>query len=252
VCDEIEHLIERYGVREIAFQDDNLTLDKERMHSICDEIIRRKIDIKWCTPNGVAIWTLDEDLIRKMKKAGCYKLTFGIETASFSTQQFIRKTHLDLERAKEIIAYCNKIGLWTHASFIIGFPHETQEEINETIKYALDSDLDFGAFFVATPFPGTELYEIYRREGLFNTATTSRENAWKGCQQVPICDTNYFSCSELHNIIKTSYKNFYRSRMIKFLNPLRLFRKMRRIEDVHFVWKLVCSYKSTINSLMGG
>ena len=72
VVDEIEFLVSKYGVKEIAFFDDNLSFYRNRMAEICDEIFRRGLDIKWCTPNGIAIWTLDEELLRKMRRSGCF------------------------------------------------------------------------------------------------------------------------------------------------------------------------------------
>ena len=68
VVDEIAFLVNEYGVKEIAFLDDNLTLDKKRIIGICDEIVRRGLDIKWCTPNGVALWTLDKQGIKKIRE----------------------------------------------------------------------------------------------------------------------------------------------------------------------------------------
>ncbi|MEW6170179.1 MAG: radical SAM protein [Candidatus Omnitrophota bacterium] len=250
VVDEIEFLVKKYGIREIAFQDDNLTLDKKRMHQICDEILKRKLNIKWCTPNGVAIWTLDKELLRKMKRSGCYKLTFGIETGSLNTQRFIRKTHIDLEKSKEIIRYCNKIGMWTHSAFIIGFPYETKEDIEETINYAISSDLDLAAFFIATPFPGTELYSLYRDEGLLDRGLgDSKQIKWIGCQQRPMCNTKYFKREELEEYLRDAHKRFYHSRIYKFMNPLRLLRKFTGLSEIKYFLKLLRIYNTTVGNL---
>lgn len=250
IVDEIEFLVKNYHIKEIAFQDDNLTLNKKRMHEVCDEILKRKINIKWCTPNGVAIWTLDEELISKMKRSGCYKLTFGIETGSLKTQKFINKTMIDLEKTKDIIKYCNRVGMWTHSAFIIGFPYETHQDIMDTVNYAIESDLDFAAFFIATPFPGTELYDIYRKEGLLPLDIGNpREIKWTGCQQVPMCDSKFFKREELDMLLKESHRKFYRSRMVKFMNPLRLLRKFTGLAEVGYFLKLVKMYRSTVGGL---
>lgn len=250
VCDEIELLVKKFYVREIAFQDDNLTLDKERMHRICDEILKRKLRIKWCTPNGTAIWTLDKELIKKMKKSGCYRLSFGIETGSLKTQEFINKTQLNLEKAKDIIKYCNRIGIWTNSTFIIGFPHETLEDIKTTINYALDSDLDFVVFFIATPFPGTELYNIYKNERLLSLDFNNhKEIKWTGSQRKPMCDTKYFKREELEEYLKDAHRKFIKSRVYKFMNPIRLLRKFTGIAEIKFFLKLVKMYKTTVGAL---
>lgn len=239
VMEEIESLVKDYGVREISFIDDNLTFSRSRMKEICREIIRRKLNIKWCTPNGVAIWTLDEELLDLMRASGLYKITFGIDTASRRTQEFVHKTHLDLDKAKKVIAYCNRIGMWTHASFIIGFPYETKEDIETTINYAVDSELDFAAFFIATPFPGTPLYDLYKQEGLFPDFGVGEALKWEGCQQVVMTDTKHFTKEELQAYLKEAHGRFYGSRIKKFMNPLRVLRKTRDQYEMKYFLKLL-------------
>jgi magnesium-protoporphyrin IX monomethyl ester (oxidative) cyclase len=245
--DEIDILVKKYGAREIAFLDDDLVCSKNRMKEICREIIRRNLNIKWCTPNGVAIWKLDEELLDLMKASGLYKITFGIDTASKRTQKFIHKTHLDLDKAKKVVEYCNRIGMWTHASFIIGFPYETKEDIEETINYAIESELDFAAFFIATPFPGTPLYEIYKEEGLFPDFGNGRAMKWEGSQQVVMTDTHHFKKEELQDYLRKAHQRFYHSRIKKFLNPLRIFRKIRGRYELRYFLKLLKIARGELN-----
>jgi anaerobic magnesium-protoporphyrin IX monomethyl ester cyclase len=249
VVDEIEILVKDYGARELAFIDDNLTYSKNRMKEICREIIRRKFNIKWCTPNGVAVWTLDEELLDLMKKSGLYKITFGIETGSKRTQEFIRKSHIDLEKAKKIIEYCNKIGLWTHSSFIIGFPYETEKDIEETINYAVESDLDFASFFIATPFPGTPLYEIYKSEGLIPDMGESKAIKWEGCQQEVMTDTIHLKKEELEGYLREAHRRFYKSRIRKFLNLMRVLRKIGGRYELAYFLKLLMIARSELNRI---
>lgn len=250
VGDELELLVKDYGIREVAFQDDNLTVDRKRIDAICEQILSRGLKLKWCTPNGVAIWTLDRELIRKMKRSGCYKLTFGIETGSVRTQEFIHKRQIDFKKSNEIIKFCNKIGMWTHASFIIGFPFEEANDIEETLKYSLDSDLDFAGFFVATPFPGTELYDLYMKEELLSIDLTDPVNIqWEGCQQFSMCDTRYFSKEEIAEFVREANRAFYRSRIYKFLNPLRLIRKLNGFNEIKYFLRLVQMYGPTMKTM---
>jgi magnesium-protoporphyrin IX monomethyl ester (oxidative) cyclase len=240
VCDEIEYLVKEFSVKEVAFQDDNLTLDKDRMHGICDEILKRRIKIKWCTPNGTSIWTLDRELLRKMKKSGCYRLSFGIETGSLKTQEFINKKKMDLGEMDGIIRYCNDIGIWTNATFIIGFPYETKEDIQATLDFALGSDLDYGVFFIATPFPGTRLYDICSSEKMLVLESGNpQEMKWTGAQETPMCDTKYLKKEELEIILEDVYRKFYGSRIRKFINPKRILRKLTGMPEIGFFLKLV-------------
>lgn len=243
--DEIEFLVNNYGVQEIAFQDDNLTLDRKRMVNICEEIIRRRIDIKWCTPNGVAIWTLNRELIQKMKRSGCYKLTFGIESGSAETLKFIGKP-IDLEKTKKIIKYANDVGIWTHSSFIIGFPYESMSSIKETINYAISSDLDFATFYIATPLPGTRLYKICKQEGLLQDKDLTR---WKATTMQATHDTKCLTKEDLQTMKAIAHSKFYNNRIYKFMNPLRPLRKIHSIDDLKFILKLFRTSSEKIKDL---
>lgn len=233
VADEIELLMNKYGVREIAFLDDNISLNKKRMMAICDEIIQRKLDIKWCTPNGVMVRTLDREVVERMRKSGCWKLTLGIESGSSETQRFIGK-NINLEQCREIIRYCNKIGMWTHATFIIGFPYETLESINQTIDFAVNSELDLANFYVATPYPATRLHDVFLKENLLeDNYDTSYLSV-----NLPGVDTKFFTKQELKMMQSNAYSKFIASRIKKFLNPIRLGRKIRSFDELRFVVKM--------------
>jgi len=249
VADELEGLVKTYGVREVAFQDDNLTLNPKRMIALCDEIRRRRLDLHWCTPNGVAIWTLGDELIHKMAASGCYKVTFGIETGCPETQRFIGKTQIKLDRANEIVRKCNRAGMWTHSSFIIGFPFETPDQVEQTIRYAVDSDLDFAAFFVATPFPGTPLFDIYRARGLLPDLGEHLRLQFQGHQSEAMCDTEHFTREDLTEKMHEAYRRFYRSRVTKFMNPLRPLRKIRGWPEARYFWKLYGLYRTEYANL---
>lgn len=246
VVDEIEMLVKTYGVQEIAFFDDNLSVSKKRMIGICDEIIRRKLKIKWCTPNGIAIWTLDKEVVSKMRESGCYKLTFGIETGSLATQKFIRKSHIDLEKSKELIKYCNKIGIWTHSSFIIGFPYETEKDIMDTIDYALNCGIDMATFFIATPYPGTELYDIYQQENLLPDLGDEKSLEWLGSVGRSMCDTKNFTRKQIEDFISMAQKKVYIKRAVSFMNPLKVLPKIKGQDEFRYFAKQVSSYSKRL------
>jgi magnesium-protoporphyrin IX monomethyl ester (oxidative) cyclase len=233
---EIEHLIDVYKIREIHFEDDNLALNKRRMEKICDLILDRGLDIKWFTPNGVAIWTLDKNLLEKMKKSGCYKLSFGIESGDPETLRFIGKP-VDLTYARKVIQWANELGIWTHGFFVIGFPYESKASIDRTLRFATESDLDFASFFIATPLPGTRLLEIVKKEGLIendpNWANLDVFNA--------ALNTKFFTIEEIDSLQRDLYVSFLRKRILNSLQPrkfaLRL-KKVRSTEDLLFLSRL--------------
>lgn len=236
IVDEIEILVNKYGVNEIIFNDDNISIDKKRMAEICDTIIARKIDIRWTTPNGIAIWTLDKPLLKKMKKSGCYRLTFGIESGNPETQKFMRK-NLDLEQARSVIKCANNIGLWTISTNIIGFPYETREAMEDTINYNISSGMDFALFYLLTPFLGTPIYETFAKEGL---TPNDIDQARDFLVTEFACDTKNFTRKELQEIQNYAYSRFLSGRFHSYLrNPFKILRKIHSFEDLGYTLRLV-------------
>ncbi|MEI6597390.1 MAG: radical SAM protein [bacterium] len=162
VIEEIEILTKKYGVKEIQIVDDVFNLDLNRAKKICDLIVDRGIKIKICFPNGVRADRMDRELIKKLKNAGCYSVTCAIETASLRLQKEINK-NLDLDRVKQVIAWLDEEGIITHGFCMLGFPGETEEEMEMTIKYATNSRLMVAIFFTVVVYPKTKIFEYARK-----------------------------------------------------------------------------------------
>lgn len=156
VVDEMEYLY-KLGFREIHFNDDNFNVDKNRVYGICDEILKRNLKIKIACPTGIPIGNLDKFLLKEMKKAGFYRLCFGIETGNQEMQVKIKK-NINLEKARQVIKDANDLGFWTSATFIVGFPNETYEQVIDTLEFSKTSGLDFPIFYNLNPQPKTEIY----------------------------------------------------------------------------------------------
>jgi len=240
VLDEIEQLVTQHQIGEIMFWDDNLAADRRHFTAILDGIIERRLPIRWCTPNGIAIWRLDEALVDKCRESGCYKFTFGLETGSLKTQKFIRKTQLDLNRAKQIIRHCNRIGLWTMSPFIIGFPFETREDIMETINYAVDCGVDVAVFFIATPYPGSDMFEVYRENGLLpDDVECAKPDQWVGSISNATLATCELTAEEVTELWHLAQAKFRAKKLRSFANPLYLMSKMRGWDDIKFVFRFI-------------
>jgi magnesium-protoporphyrin IX monomethyl ester (oxidative) cyclase len=235
VVDELEFLFKKYNVRQFRIQDDNLTLDRKRILGICSEIIKRNLDIRWDTPNGIAIWTLDKEVLRMMRKAGCYRITFGIESGSKRSQEYVRKI-VDMGKIKDLIDYCHKIGIWVCSTFIIGFPYETKEDIEETKRFILNSKINFPFVYIAQPYPGTDMYNDFKKENLLDSvhATSNIGNSRY--------NTLNFTNKELNRIRSNIYKRFYLKKTLFYLiNPMKLYSeilsKIRTYEDIKYLFK---------------
>lgn len=164
VLAEIEHLIEAYHIRELHFEDDNLTADKKRALAIFQGIIDRRLDLTLNCPSGLAIFAMDEELIDKMREAGFYSLSFAIESGSPEVLKLMHK-HVDQAKASRLIAYARSLGMKTKAFYILGYPGETKETMQRTLECAYQLGADWSLFFPATPLPGTEMLEVCQRNG---------------------------------------------------------------------------------------
>lgn len=235
VVDEIGFLIKNYGIHEISFMDDSIGTDKKRLEAICDEIIKRKIDIRWTTPNGIAHWTLDNRILEKMKNAGCYRITFGIESGHLEIRKFLGKPY-PLAQAKELLTYANKIGMWTICTNILGFPYETYEQMQHTINFAIASGTDFALFYPLTPFRGTEVYKIFEKEKLL-PKNIEKNREWFITEKTR-CN-KFHSEKALAKINKQAYRKFLLNRFVKvLLNPIIISRKIHSWEDLAYVVRL--------------
>lgn len=153
---EIDYLVKKSNVKEISFKDTELTLDKN-LDKLCDLLIEKKYDLIW-TCNG-RVSNVDEALLKKMKKAGCYSITFGIESGDEKILKTLKK-QITLEQARQAIKAAKKAGLQIVTNFMIGNPYDTKDTIDQTIKFAVELDTDYAYFGFTTPFPGTELRDL--------------------------------------------------------------------------------------------
>jgi radical SAM superfamily enzyme YgiQ (UPF0313 family) len=224
VVAEVESLIDRYGIREIDFLDDSISVSRSRLRRICELILERGIDVKWTTPNGIAIWTLDEETLRLMKKAGCYRLTFGFESGNPETLAFIRKTY-DMDRAKKLVRYGNRLGMWTLGTFIVGFPYETRAQMEDTLSFARGLGLDLAIFYSANPLPGTDLHRICLEEGI-DVDLAAEKRAF---------DTTLFTADEVERFRGMATVSFMKSLRRKPWKPLG---KVRNPEDLKYTLRV--------------
>lgn len=166
VVDEIEECVNRYGIRDFLFHGDTFTINKKWMLSLCEEILKRNLDVHWGCNSRVD--TIDDERAQMMKKAGCWVVAFGLESG---VQELLDKMKKGarVEKAFTAIETCRRNGLRTHGFYVIGLPWETEETLQQTFDFAQKIDTDFFDFNIAYPLPGTELYEIARDEGLIST-----------------------------------------------------------------------------------
>ena len=153
------------GFRELSFEDDNFTANRKRLHEVCNYLISNEIGLHWSV--NARIDTVDEDTLRLMKRAGCWYISYGIESGSEETLRRINK-NLKKEQISRIVEITRAVGIEAKGFFIIGFPWETPELVNETMSFALELRLSDVNVFPLTPFRGTPIYQEAKESGSFD------------------------------------------------------------------------------------
>jgi anaerobic magnesium-protoporphyrin IX monomethyl ester cyclase len=165
VLDEIECLVKTYGIKEIHFEDDNLTANKERAIAIFDGMIERGFGISWNVPSGMAVSTLSEELLVKMKASGCYSVSLAIESGNQDVLKHLMNKPVNLKGLPGLVRKIREVGMDARGFFILGYPGETKETIKQTIDFARNLELDWAYFFIASPLPNTKMYKTCIEKG---------------------------------------------------------------------------------------
>lgn len=188
IVDEMHYVNKHWGIDTFDFMHDLFTANKRRVMAFCDEISKRKLNVKWGCDSRID--TIDFELIDKMQEQGMYQIFFGIETGSARMQKIINK-HLDLQKCDEIVKYCISKGLEVTTSFIYGFPEENEEDLDATIKMAVRFQ-NYGCMVLTNLchiMNGTELY-YKNKESLIIT----KDTAYNKC--IPAFNELYHTISE--------------------------------------------------------
>lgn len=220
VVEEIEYYIKRFGTREIAFYDDVFTLDKRRAFAISELMLQKGIKLHWTCETRVNL--VDRELLTQMKRAGCYAVSYGVESASPDILKTINKD-ISADQVEEAVRMTRECGVQAIGYFMIGSPGETPATIRQTIDLAKGLKLDFAQFAITVPFPATKLYQLYKEMG-------GAEVAWEnfvyegGGDHTPVFESAELSRAELHDWAKRAYREFY-------LRP-------------SYVWQRLCQVRS--------
>ena len=163
IFEEMVFLNEKYNINIFGTGDDMFIANRRNVFQLCDLLVKSRLDIQFFTAGRVNL--VDEELIIKLKEAGCITLGYGIESGSQKMLDAMNKG-VTVEQAEKAIRLTQKYMGWPDCTFIIGMPGETAETIQETVDFCKRLDLVPEAVFFATPYPGTELYDIALKEKL--------------------------------------------------------------------------------------
>lgn len=165
VVAEWRHLVKDLGAQEIGILDDSANIDVQRLETIADRLIEEKINhVPWIFVNGIRANLASIETLAKLKQAGLKRTAFGVESGDPDVLLSIDKK-IDHDTIREAFRNAKKVGLETIGFFIVGLPGETEESMEKTIKFACELDPKIANFSMMTPYPGTKVYEIAKRQG---------------------------------------------------------------------------------------
>lgn len=216
---QVNELLIRHKPDEIQIVDDNFSHENGKsIRAFCDMNLEENWTVKWKCQ--VRADLLDKATIEKMSKAGCFEVDLGVESGNPKIQRYIRK-NLDLAKTLNIISLISKLGIFTKAFFMLGFPNETYAQLTDTINYSVElknSGLKDVAFFPVMPFPGTEISKVTGRtvfQGAIIDDVDVYEDTFAGHRlrkysaKPDISLNSNFSPESLRRLVKFAYQHFY-------------------------------------------
>ncbi|MGD9015529.1 MAG: radical SAM protein [Candidatus Omnitrophota bacterium] len=201
IIDEIKECIDKYNINNFLLRGESFTIDKQWAIEVCRQIISQGLRINWCCSSSVD--TIDEELLKWMKKSGCWLIGFGIESGSQEMLNRMKK-FTTLEQAREAVRLCKKIKIKTSLYFLLGLPWETEETFELNRKFALELDGDFILVIFPYPFPGTEYFNIVQCSGLLKQGSFPADSYAQ-----PVVSTRQLSIKRLLVMKRRLLMNFY-------------------------------------------
>lgn len=214
LLEEIRVLKAEYGAKGIMFLDSTLTVNKPWLKQFCEAYIQSRLQLPWAANSRAD--TIDEDLLAFMKEAGCWNITFGIESANQKSLDLIDKG-TTVDQNTLAINSALKLGFYVYTTYIICLPGETEDDVKHTIRYARKMGNHMAMFYLPVPFPKTKLYQICRETGgLREDAVWSDYNSWDYTN--PVYVNPIIGKEKMLELYKNAYLSFYSNPMVWYRN----------------------------------
>ena len=220
VLAEIDILVNKFGAKELRFWDDVLTMDEKYLLELCKGL--EKFNLSWSC--NARVNALTPKSANGMRKAGCWEVDFGIEAGNDRVLKAINK-RFTVAQASESFRIAREAGLEIRAFFILGLPEDDEKSLNDTIQFAIDSDLDYATFYMPQAYPGTQLYSMGIKEGSLADLEWSK---FLIIGDEPTYINPVLGKDKIMEYHKTAYRRFYRRP--KYI--LKCISKIRSMEDI--------------------
>ena len=201
VVDEMEMIHNKYGIDQFTFYDDAFSVNRKRVIKICEELHTRKLDLTWDC--GTRVDMVDRELLTTMHNAGCIAVWLGVESGSEIILNAMNKG-IKLNQTRQAYKTAHEVGLMTIANVVIGFPGETEQTAKTTINFVKELNPDDVGFYIATPYPGTPMYEQVKKNGWLKVTDFNKYDT-----AGPTFETPWLTMEQLAKIRYKAYQDFY-------------------------------------------
>jgi len=222
IIEEIKYLRKTYGYRGLVFRDSTLTLSRSFIVELCEAMIKERIDMKWMCYSRTDV-KQSRELFFLMKKAGCWQIGFGCESANQKSLDLLHKG-TTVQNNLETVTAAYDSGLSVSTTWIICLPNETKEDVLNTISFATKKcPSHIAKFFIPIPYPKTELYDICRENSDIDGIKDDYDR-YDMYSNDPVYVNPLIGKEESLKLLKKVYRNFY-------LNPKVWYRNLKMIKD---------------------
>jgi radical SAM superfamily enzyme YgiQ (UPF0313 family) len=205
IVQEIEELQKKYGYQDFHILDDLFTCNRKRVVDFCNLVIEKKLNIVWKCANGVRVNTVDLELLKLMKKSGCYMLNYGVESGSQKILDRMKKGQT-IEQIEEAVKATKKSGINCGCCFMFGNLGENRETMQHTLDFAKKLNPDIAMFSILIPYPGTVIEKQIKKEGKIFIKNWDDYDNFEGQAVFEHGELTTKDMKEMHH---KSYKEFY-------------------------------------------
>jgi anaerobic magnesium-protoporphyrin IX monomethyl ester cyclase len=232
---EVKHMYE-LGYREFLLADDIFTSDNKWAIAVCEAITATGLDIAWSCTNGIRVESADDKLFRALRRAGCYRVSFGFETGNDAVLKLFGKGgRATIDQGRNAVRMARSAGIDTSGFFLLGLSPDTEESMNDTIEYARSLPLDMAKFGLTIAFPGTPMFQDYWKQGLIRSFDWDEYFIYTS---QPLFSHKHLTYETIQRFMDYAYR-----RAILF-NPGFVVRRLwRGLRTGEFFWDLYYSFK---------
>lgn len=213
---EIRECVEKYNITNFVFWSDIFNIDKEWTISLCNAIIESGLKITWSANTRAD--TADFEMAQIMYKSGCRLVSIGVESGSQYMLEKMGK-RITLDDVRRTVKTFKKAKIRIYNYFVIGLPWESEETVEETIRFAIELNSDFISFYTATPLPGSRFYDYAKEHNLFD-----KDTSFESAYFYPAVNTHFLTKDRVFELHKSAIKRFY-------LRPLYILKMLTRIRS---------------------